>query len=128
VAYTPPPPGFFSFFGPGLNAFMKSSFGVFHGDPVTVKIWFSHDIAGYISEKIWHETQNIEPQEDGSILFTAEVAGTDEIKFWILNWGAKAIVLEPQSLRDEIRSEAAAMLQQYSKDLNTPQQSYEKLI
>ena len=96
-----------------LDAFMKASFGVFHGKPVHVKIWFSSDIAGYITEKIWHETQNIVPQEDGSILFTAEVAGTDEIKFWILNWGSKAVVIEPESLREEIRSEAAAMQQRY---------------
>jgi predicted DNA-binding transcriptional regulator YafY len=98
-----------------LDSFMKSSFGVFHGDPVRVKIWFSADIAGYIAEKIWHETQNIEYQQDGSILFTAEVAGSDEIKFWILNWGSKAVVLEPQSLKDDIRSEAAAMLKAYDE-------------
>ena len=106
-----------------LETFMKSSFGVFHGDPVMVKIWFSADIAGYIAEKIWHETQHIEYQEDGSILFTAEVAGTDEIKFWILNWGSKAVVLEPQSLKDEIQTEAAAMLERYGKELNAQQQS-----
>jgi predicted DNA-binding transcriptional regulator YafY len=96
-----------------LDAFMKASFGVFHGIPVHVKIWFSSDIAGYITEKIWHETQKIESQEDGSILFTAEVAGTEEIKFWILNWGSKAVVIEPESLREDIRSEASAMLQRY---------------
>jgi predicted DNA-binding transcriptional regulator YafY len=96
-----------------LETFMKSSFGVFHGEPVTVKIRFSTDIAGYIEEKIWHETQKIEHQKDGSILFTAEVAGTDEIKFWVLNWGAKAVVLAPESLREEIRAEAEAMLEKY---------------
>ena len=96
-----------------LEAFMKSSFGVFHGKPVQVKIWFSADIAGYIEEKIWHKTQKIEPQNDGSILFSAEVAGTEEIKFWILNWGSKAAVLAPDSLRKEIRAEAEAMLQRY---------------
>jgi predicted DNA-binding transcriptional regulator YafY len=103
-----------------LDGFMKSSFGVFHGDPVRVKIRFSADIAGYIAEKIWHETQNIEYQQDGSILFTAEVAGTDEIKFWILNWGSKAVVLEPQSLKDEISSEVTAMLKRYETTFNTP--------
>jgi len=97
-----------------MAGFMKSSFGVFHGEPVRVKIRFSPDIAGYIAEKIWHDSQTIEPEKNGAILFTAEVAGTDEIKFWILNWGSKAEVLEPESLRDEIRAEARAMLQAYS--------------
>ena len=92
-----------------VEAFMGASFGVFAGPPVEVKIRFSADIAGYIREKTWHASQVIEPQADGSILFRARVAGTDEIKFWILRWGARARVLAPASLRDEIAAEAAAM-------------------
>jgi len=99
-----------------LDTFMKSSFGVFHGNPVHVEIWFHADIAGYIAEKIWHDTQKIETRPDGSIVFTAEVAGTEEIKFWILNWGAKAEALAPESLRNEIRSEAEVMLQRYREN------------
>jgi predicted DNA-binding transcriptional regulator YafY len=94
--------------------FMKSSFGVFVGEPVRVRIEFAADIADYIREKVWHETQKIEPQRDGSIVFEAEVAGTEEIKFWVLKWGAKARVLTPESLREEMRLEAEAMLQNYA--------------
>ena len=46
------------------------------------------------------------------------MAGTDEIKFWILNWGSKAEVLEPEILREEIRAEAEAILESYSRDVN----------
>ena len=102
-----------------MDAFMKSSFGVFHGEPVTVKVRFSPDIAGYIAEKVWHDSQIIEQEKDGSILFSAEVAGTNEIKFWILNWGSKAEVLEPASLREEIRNEACAMVQAYGSNANS---------
>lgn len=98
-----------------FEAFMKPSFGVFRGEPVKVKIWFSADIAGYIREKIWHESQEIQTQDDGSIIFEAEVAGTDEIKFWIMNWGSKAEVVYPEILRHEIRAEAEAVLAQYSR-------------
>ena len=85
-----------------LDDFMRPSFGVFQGEPIKVKIWFHPDVAGYIKEKIWHESQEIGDQGDGSIIFEAEVAGTEEIKFWIMNWGSKAEVLEPESLRDVI--------------------------
>jgi predicted DNA-binding transcriptional regulator YafY len=98
-----------------LDDFMRPSFGVFQGEPVTVKVWFAPDIAGYIAEKVWHESQTIHELDDGSIIFEAEVAGTDEIKFWIMNWGSKALVLEPQTLRDEIRSEALVMVENYSR-------------
>ncbi|MGD9372134.1 MAG: transcriptional regulator [Desulfobacterales bacterium] len=94
-----------------VDDFMKSSFGVFHGESVEVRIWFAPEVAGYIREKVWHDTQTIESRKDGSIVFEAEVAGTKEIKYWVLTWGAKAVVLAPKSLRDEIRAEATAMLQ-----------------
>jgi predicted DNA-binding transcriptional regulator YafY len=42
-----------------------------------------------------------------------QVAGTDEIRFWIMTWGSKAEVLEPGSLREEIRVEAEEMARRY---------------
>jgi len=96
-----------------IENFMQSSFGIFTGEPVTVKIHFSADIAGYVREKTWHASQKIDAREDGSILFTARVAGTDEIKFWVLRWGGKARVLAPESLRNEIKAEAEAILENY---------------
>jgi len=96
-----------------VDDFMRSSFGVFQGEAVRVRVWFAADIAEYIREKTWHETQNIETLSDGAIIFEAEVAGIAEIKFWILKWGAKARVIEPESLKNEIRLEADAMLENY---------------
>jgi predicted DNA-binding transcriptional regulator YafY len=99
-----------------FEEFLRPSFGVYQGEPVKVRIWFSPDAAGYIKEKIWHDTQEIVPQKDGSIVFEAEVAGTEEIKFWVMSWVSKAIVLEPASLREEIRTEAESVLNRYEKD------------
>ena len=53
---------------------------------------------------------------ESSIIFESEVAGTDEIKFWIMSWGSNAQVLEPESLKDEIRAEAEAMLDKSGED------------
>jgi len=99
-----------------FEEFLRPSFGVYQGEPVKVRIWFSPDAAGYIKEKIWHDNQEIVPQKDGSIVFEAEVAGTEEIKFWVMSWVSKAIVLEPASLREEIRTEAESLLNRYEKD------------
>jgi predicted DNA-binding transcriptional regulator YafY len=57
-----------------VEDFMQTSFGVFQGKPQDVRIRFAAEIAGYISEKTWHQTQKIEPQKDGSIIFEARVA------------------------------------------------------
>jgi predicted DNA-binding transcriptional regulator YafY len=97
-----------------LEEFISPSFGVFQGAAVTVKVWFSSDVAGYIKEKIWHESQKIHPQDDGSVIFEAQVAGTDEIRFWIMSWGSNALVLEPESLREDIKTEAEVMAGKYT--------------
>lgn len=96
------------------DEFMKASFGVFQGQPVHVKVRFSSDVAGYVKEKVWHNSQKISEQRDGSVILEVDVAGTKEIKHWILHWGSQARVLEPDSLREEIRSEAAEILGVYA--------------
>jgi len=93
--------------------FMGPSFGVYQGEPTHIKVWFHPDVAGYVKEKIWHDSQQIHAQSDRSIIFEAQVAGTDEIRFWIMTWGSKAKVLEPESLRQEIKLESEKMAKQY---------------
>ena len=101
-----------------VDEFMRGSFGVYHGKPVNVRILFSAGIAEYIKEKIWHETQRLHDNPDGSVLFEANVACTNEIKAWVMRWGAKAIVLEPEELRDEIRAETVEMLAVYASGMD----------
>ena len=100
-----------------VDELTKYSFGVFHDESVKVRVHFSADVAGYIKEKVWHASQRIEVLDDGSVIFEAEVAGTEEIKFWIMRWGSNAYVLEPEELREEIQSEAAGMLVMYENGI-----------
>jgi predicted DNA-binding transcriptional regulator YafY len=97
-----------------VDEFMKASFGVFQGQPVHVKLHFTPDAAGYVKEKVWHDSQKISEQRDGSVVLEMDVAGTKEIKHWILGWGSQVQVREPDSLREEIRSEAAGILGAYA--------------
>lgn len=92
-----------------MEALMAASFGVFTGDPVMVRVRFTAQVAGYIQEKIWHRSQRLLPQSDGAVIFESEVAGTQEIKHWIMRWGKEAEVLAPEGLRIEVRNEARAM-------------------
>lgn len=96
------------------DEFMKSSFGVFQGELVKVRIQFTAAVADYIRERTWHPSQSIESRADGSIIFEAEVAGTREIKFWILQWGGQAEVLSPEKLRRDLIDETARMAAVYA--------------
>jgi predicted DNA-binding transcriptional regulator YafY len=80
---------------------------------VTVKIRFLRPIAGYIRERVWHDSQQLSEQPDGSLIFSATVAGIDEIGHWVLRWGSGAQVLAPQSLCDVIKNHADKMATYY---------------
>jgi predicted DNA-binding transcriptional regulator YafY len=97
------------------ETFMQHSFGVFRGDPAKVVIRFAPDAAGYVREKMWHPSQIVEEQPDGSLIFSAEVAGIEEIKYWVLKWGAAAIVLQPEALRREVEAEARAIVKHHAQ-------------
>jgi len=99
-----------------FEEFIQPSFGVYQGQPVTIKVWFHPDVAGYIEEKIWHESQEIHRQADGAIIYQVRAGGTDEIKYWIMSWGAKARVLSPEFLRKEIQDEAERMFRGYEDE------------
>jgi predicted DNA-binding transcriptional regulator YafY len=99
-----------------MENLLRASFGTFFGEPVQVVIHFSPRVAGYIVEKCWHESQVVEMQKDGSLIFRVEISGIEEIKFWILGWGKDAVVLEPDDLREEIRLEAQGILEGYQTE------------
>ena len=65
-----------------------------------------------MSERTWHESQQIKPKRDGSIIFELELGALEEVQRWILSWGSHVHVLAPSELatliRDEARKIAAA--------------------
>ncbi len=64
---------------------------------VEVVLRFDAAIAARVREAIWHPSQRVEAEPDGSLLWRARVAGTIEIRIWILSWGSQVEVLEPRN-------------------------------
>ena len=89
-----------------FEAYTRDSFGLMRDEVVTVSVRFRRDQAKYVRERLWHPSQTFEDHEDGSLTVTLRVAGTFEVKRWVLGFGAAAEVLEPASLRREIAAEA----------------------
>lgn len=97
-----------------FEEYQKTAFQIIGGDPQLVRIKFSPEQAPYIAERIWHESQKLEPQPDGSVILSLEVASLWEVKRWLLGWGADAIALEPQKLMAELEKEVSILKQIYS--------------
>jgi predicted DNA-binding transcriptional regulator YafY len=94
----------------------RHSFSVFVGNsPQRVRIRFRPAVRQYITETRWHTLQQIDDLPDGSFLFTVEVSEPREVGWWVLQWGANAEVLEPESLRQEIAETARALVAVYEK-------------
>lgn len=88
-----------------IEDYFKNSWKLGKGEPINVKVRFYPPVSRLIRENIWHPSQKIEEIEGDSLIFSACVEGTFEIKKWILSWGVSAICLEPEELREEIRKE-----------------------
>ena len=67
------------------------------------------------AETLWHPSQELEEQADGSLIWRATVSGMREIRIWIMGWGADAEVLEPDSLREDVASELTRSAALYSR-------------
>ena len=103
------PPGF------SLARYLKHSFGMFTEDLVRVKVRFHKSLTRYLLERRWHPSQKNRKLKDGSLELAFEVAGTKEIKTWIMGFGSLAKVLEPTSLVKEIKGDLGKSLKSYAK-------------
>ena len=99
-----------------LSDYMASAFAAYRneGELTNVRVRFSPAVARYVTESRWHASQRVTPQPDGAVEAEFRVSGTEEIKRWILGFGAKAEVLRPEGLRREVVDELRAMLSTYS--------------
>lgn len=98
-----------------LSQYLRHSFGMFTEELVRVKVRFRKSLTRVILERRWHPSQKNKKLKDGSLELTFEVAGTREIKTWIMGFGSLARVLEPASLVKEIKDEFGEALRFYAK-------------
>lgn len=99
-----------------LARHLAGSFGVYHGsgDEITVRVRFAAEVARYVSESRWHHSQRLAAQPDGSLLAEFRLTCTEELRSWVLSFGPKAAVLEPESLREAIRADLLRTLHGYA--------------
>ena len=100
--------------GDGVEATLERAWDIIADQPPTkVVLRFSPTVATRVQEATWHASQRVEREEDGSLTWRATVAGTIEIRLWILSWGDDVEVLEPPELRADVAATMRRALSRY---------------
>jgi predicted DNA-binding transcriptional regulator YafY len=85
-----------------VSEYARGAFGIAGGKAEEIEIAFDASMAGYIRERVWHESQALEDRPDGSIVLRMSVAPGFELVSWIKGFLPHARVLRPATLREQI--------------------------
>lgn len=89
-----------------LKKFVARCFGVFDEPPVTVVWKFSAEAAPLARQFVFHHSQTLEDNSDGSLTVRFEAGGKLEMAWHLMSWGHHVEVIEPAALRALLPSEA----------------------
>jgi predicted DNA-binding transcriptional regulator YafY len=96
------------------NKYFGPAWGVsVEGEVKTIRLRFDKGVARLVEETIWHPSQALKRQKDGSLVMTLEVMDTIELFRWILGWGQDVEVLEPPEIRDAVIETIEGMMTNY---------------
>ena len=95
------------------DAFFAGSWLIEQGETVRVQLRFAPEAARWVRDEQFHESQQTEDMEDGSILYSVCVQGTREITRWILGYGGEVEVLAPEALREAVAAAGRRMAAMY---------------
>lgn len=88
-----------------------------------VTVRFSSLVARNVAEVAWHPTQQVRWNDDGTMDFTVEVDGIQEISWWIMSYGDQAEVQTPLTLRRLLAERAQRMCERYREEVATTRTS-----
>src|SRR5262245_41255043 len=83
-----------------LRAYFGNAWAVYRGDQsYEVEVRFTKEAATTATETVWHHTQRVRRNKDGSVTLAFQVDGLNEIVRWLLGWAGRARVIKPPELR-----------------------------
>lgn len=97
--------------------YFKHSIGIIAPDgmPPLIKVAVQKTQAQYLITQPWHESQNIEKENEEEVVFSFRVHPTYEFRSLVLSLGKDGSILEPASLKAGMKAELEQMLQQYHR-------------
>ena len=99
--------------GFSAQAFLAEGFLTELGQAADIAVRFDAYQARWIRERRWHATQQIEELPDGGLILRLCCGGLDEVRRWVMSYGAHAEVLAPPVLRQTVADEVDKLAQMY---------------
>lgn len=97
-----------------LDAHYASAYGIFGGQADKVAVLrFTPERARWVADEVWHPEQQGKRLEDGSYELKIPYRDQRELVMDILRHGPHVMVMEPQSLVDEVKSQLTGALGRY---------------
>lgn len=91
-----------------LESHLGNAWRMIRGETThNIELRFDPDFAETVADTQWHPTQEIQWQDDRSLLMRFRIDGLDEIVWWILSMGPHCRVLNPPELIQRVRNLAA---------------------
>lgn len=103
-----------------IGEYLKNTWGVERSDnEKKVVLIFKDKAAKLVKEMKWHDSQQIIDLPDDRIQFEVVTGSMQEMKNWILGYGASVEVIRPEELRQEVMEEIGKMEEIYKKNTSS---------
>ena len=94
-----------------IKEFMKNNLGLFHDETYDLKLQIKKPFSKSVSEVNYAENQKITWIDKDTIIFEGTMSGKPDIIRWILGMRTSVTILEPVSLKKEIKEELKQMIE-----------------
>jgi proteasome accessory factor C len=99
-----------------LDAHYASAYGIFGGQADKLAVLrFTKERARWVADEVWHPEQQGMQLEDGSYELKIPYRDQRELVMDILRHGPHVLVIEPQSLADEVKIQLTGALRHYNQ-------------
>lgn len=94
-----------------IKEFMKNHLGLFNDGTYSIKLEIRKPFSKSVSEGIYANNQKITEIDNDTIIFEGQMSGKSDIIRWILGMRTSVTILEPLSLKEEIKEELKLIIE-----------------
>ncbi|MDE0387623.1 MAG: WYL domain-containing protein [Rhodospirillales bacterium] len=99
-----------------LEAYARRSFGTFQEEPVDVVLRFAPESKRDASAFLFHLSQTMEENADGTLTVRFTAGGIDEMCWHLVTWGESVTVEKPARLRERLTAMCAELADHHEQE------------